>query len=185
MIRILAVSGSLRAVSSSGTVLAVAAGLAPDGVHVEQYSGIGSLPQFNPDVEESGLPPEAAEWRAAVGSADALLISSPEYAHGVPGSLKNALDWLVGGSEFVGKPVAVINPSSHSRFAHTQLLETLRTMSGIVVDEASVTLTTRPVAGDGAAILADETLSREIGDAVRALSRVARLERRRDRAIVT
>jgi NAD(P)H-dependent FMN reductase len=160
-------------VSSSGAVLDAAAHLAPVGVIVERYTGIGSLPHFNPAVEEVALPLEAASWRAAVGGADALLIASPEYAHGVPGSLKNALDWLVGGPEFVEKPIAVINPSPHSRFAHAQLLETLRTMSGRVVDDASITLPVRPAGGDGRAILDDAELSRMISDAVSALARVA------------
>ena len=172
-LRILAISGSLRAVSSSGTVLDAAARLAAPNVIVERYSGIGSLPHFNPDVEEVALPTEAAGWRAAVGGADALLIASPEYAHGVPGSLKNALDWLVGGPEFVDKPVAVINPAAHSRFAHAQLLETLRTMSGRVVDEASITLPVRPASGDAQAVLDDTELSRMLKDAVAALARAA------------
>lgn len=154
-------------------MLAAAARLAPTHVDVQPYARLAALPHFNPDVEEVALPSEAADWRAAVGRADALLIASPEYAHGVPGSLKNALDWLVGGSEFVDKPVAVINPSAHSRFAHAQLLEILRTMSGHVVDEASITLATRPAAGDGAELLADEESSRAVREAVRALSAVA------------
>lgn len=172
-VRILTVSGSLRAASSSGAVLDAAARLAPRAVVVERYTGLSLLPPFNPDVEEVALPREAAEWRAAVGSADAMLIASPEYAHGVPGSLKNALDWLVGGPEFVDKPVAVINPSAHSRFAHAQLLETLRTMSGRIVDEASITLAARPAGGEIQAILDDTELSRMIAAAVAALSRVA------------
>jgi NAD(P)H-dependent FMN reductase len=102
-----------------------------------------------------------------------LLIASPEYAHGVPGSLKNALDWLVGGPEFVDKPVAVINPSVHSRFAHAQLLETLRTMSGRVVDEASVTLPVRPSGGDDDAVVGDPDLSAMIRNAVAALAQAA------------
>jgi chromate reductase len=168
-LRILAVSGSLRGASSSGAVLDAAARLAPAHVTVERYGGLALLPHFNPDVEETALPREAAEWRAAVAAADALLIASPEYAHGVPGSLKNALDWLVGGPEFVNKPVAVINPSAHSTFAHAQLLETLRTMSGRVVAAASITLPSRPTGGDGLAIVDDEHLSRLIRDAVAVL----------------
>jgi chromate reductase len=164
---ILTISGSLRAVSSSGAVLDAAARLAPSGVVVERYLGMGRLPHFNPDVEETTLPPEAAEWRDAVGRADALLIASPEYAHGVPGSLKNALDWLVGGPEFVGKRVAVINPSAHSTFAQGQLIETLRTMSGDVVMEASITLSQR--LPEVAAILDDAELRGQLRMALQRL----------------
>ncbi|HXT15339.1 MAG TPA: NADPH-dependent FMN reductase [Gemmatimonadaceae bacterium] len=168
-LRILTVSGSLRVVSSSGAVLDAIARLAPSDVIVERYSGMASLPHFNPDVEEVALPHEAAEWRARVAAADALLIASPEYAHGVPGSLKNALDWLVGGPEFVDKPVAVVNPSAHSKFAHVQLIETLRTMSGNVVMDASVTLRARPAAGNADAIVDDAELVALLRSALAAL----------------
>lgn len=145
-LRILAISGSLRAVSSNTHLLRAAAQLAPEGVDVVLYDGLDGLPHFNPDVEEHVLPGPVADLRAAVGAADGLLISSPEYAHGVPGSLKNALDWLVGGFEFVYKPVALLNASPRSTFAHPQLAETLRTMSGRVVEEASIAL---PISGSG------------------------------------
>jgi NAD(P)H-dependent FMN reductase len=172
-LRILAVCGSLRGLSSSGAVLDAAARLAPDHVRVERYGAIALLPHFNPDVEETALPREAADWRAAVAVADAVLIASPEYAHGVPGSLKNALDWLVGGPEFVDKTVAVINPSAHSSFAQAQLIETLRTMSGRVIDGASITLPSRPAGGNMSAILDDEGLSRMIREAVALLCAAA------------
>jgi chromate reductase, NAD(P)H dehydrogenase (quinone) len=172
-LRVLAVSGSLRAVSSSGAVLDATAHLAPPGVRMDRYDRIGHLPHFNPDVEQVALPPEAATWRAAVGEADALLIASPEYAHGVPGSLKNALDWLVGGPELLGKPVAVINPSAHSTFAHGQLLETLRTMSARVIETASCTLPTRPGPGDASALTRDPVSSALLRDAIAILCAAA------------
>jgi chromate reductase len=143
-ILILAFSGSLRSASSNTTLLTAAQLVAPDGVTVTLYDGLSQLPHFNPDIEQTALPNAVEELRASVGHADGLLISSPEYAHGVPGSLKNALDWLVGGFEFVGKPIALLNPSPHSRFAHPQLRETVMVMSGNVIDAASITL---PVSG--------------------------------------
>jgi NAD(P)H-dependent FMN reductase len=163
----------LRSVSTSSAVLAAAARLAPPDVRLRRYERVGHLPHFNPDVEERALPPEVDVWRNAVGDADAMLISTPEYAHGVPGALKNAVDWLVGGPEFVGKPVAVINPSPHSTFAQAQLLETLRTMAGFVVEAASVTLPTRPAPGDGSAILREPETSAVIRDAIAVLAAVA------------
>jgi chromate reductase, NAD(P)H dehydrogenase (quinone) len=86
VIRLLAISGSLRAVSSSTTVLRVASALAPPNVEVEVYEGIGSLPHFNPD-DEDPLPAPVADFRAHIQRAEGLVICSPEYAHGVPGSL--------------------------------------------------------------------------------------------------
>jgi chromate reductase len=136
--RVLAISGSLRASSSNTLLLRAAAELAPEGVEVVMYDGLGELPHFNPDLDKAlddpDLPAQVREIRTLVGDADALLISSPEYAHGVPGSLKNALDWLVGGSEMPGKPVALLNASPRSTHAQASLAETLRTMSAEVVD---------------------------------------------------
>lgn len=134
--RILAISGSLRASSSNTLLLIAAAELAPDGVEVVMYDGLGDLPHFNPDLDRAlddpRLPAAVRDLRTRVGAADALLISTPEYAHGVPGSLKNALDWLVGGSEMPGKPVALLNASPRSVHAQASLAETLRTMSADV-----------------------------------------------------
>lgn len=155
--RILAVSGSLRARSSNTAVVQALAMLASDGVQVDVYDGLGELPHFNPDVEESNiLPPAVVDLRARVGAADAIAICSPEYAHGVPGSLKNALDWLVGGPEIIGKAIVLINAAPHASIAQAQLAETLRTMSTRV---SSVTL---PMSGrrlDAAGIAADEELA--------------------------
>jgi len=135
--QILALSGSLRAASSNTTLLRAARRLAPETVEVTLYDGLADLPHFNPDLDRTlddpRLPPAVRDLRARVGSADALIISSPEYAHGVPGSFKNALDWLVGGSEMPGMPVALVNASPRSVHAQASLVEILRTMSARVV----------------------------------------------------
>lgn len=140
MPRLLTVSGSLRAGSSNAALLSAAARLAPADVSAVAYERLATLPAFSPDVEEGSepLPEPVREWRTAIAAADAVLISSPEYAHGIPGALKNALDWIVGGSEIVGKPVGVLSASAASRFAHPQLIEVLKTMSADVVPEATV-----------------------------------------------
>jgi chromate reductase len=78
------------------------------------------------------------EFQNQIKIADGLIISSPEYAHGVPGTLKNALDWLVGSSEMVDKPVALLSASTRSQIAQESLVKILKTMSAHVVLEASV-----------------------------------------------
>ncbi|WP_438486925.1 NADPH-dependent FMN reductase [Streptomyces sp. S186] len=138
MTRLLALSGSLRARSSNGAVLRSALELF-DGPTAT--ADIGALPHFNPDLDgEDATPPApVAALRTAVAQADALLIVSPEYAHGVPGVLKNALDWLVSSGECVGKPVAVITASpfpTGGDHANAQLRETLRMMTGNVIADA-------------------------------------------------
>ena len=117
VMRILAISGSLRSTSSNTTVLRAAQILAPPGVEVILYEGLGVLPHFNPDLDGDEPPQLVLELRSEVGLADGLLISSPEYAHGVPGSLKNALDWLVASVEFPNKAVALLNTSPRSTHA--------------------------------------------------------------------
>jgi len=135
--KILALSGSLRAASSNSTLLRAAVRLAPEGVGVVLYDGLGGLPHFNPDLDRTLddplLPAAVRDLRQRVGEADALLICCPEYAHGVPGSFKNALDWLVGGSEMPGMPVALVNASPRSVHVQASLVEILRTMSAQVV----------------------------------------------------
>ena len=102
--------------------------------------------------------PEALELRTAVGRADGILISSPEYAHGIPGSLKNPLDWLVGSVEFPDKPVALIKTSARAVHAHAQLVEVLTTMSARLVDNASLLNPIPPGRVGAEAIIADEGL---------------------------
>jgi len=127
--KIIAICGSLRSQSSNLALLRAATTIAAE---VEIYEGLATLPHFNPDddVEGATPPPAVAELRTMLADADGILISSPEYAHGVPGSLKNALDWLVSDGALVDKPVAVINASPvGGEFARDSLVETLRTMN--------------------------------------------------------
>ena len=94
MPHLLTVAGSLRAGSSNAALLDAAARLAPGSLTVSAYTALAALPAFSPDVEEGPgpLPNAVSHWRAALAAADMVLISSPEYAHGIPGVLKNALD---------------------------------------------------------------------------------------------
>lgn len=134
---VLAISGSLRAASINTALLKAASQLAPPGVKIELFAGLGELPIFNPDLES--CPPLAARiFRAYVRRADALLIASPEYAHGVTGAMKNALDWLVGYEHFAGKAVAVLNASPRARHADSSLREILRTMAANILENAPI-----------------------------------------------
>ena len=141
--------------------------LAPPGVQIDLCTGLGDLPLFNADLD--GKEPEPVRrFQAALAAADGILICSPEYAHGVSGAMKNALDWLVSDVNLVGKSVALINASPRATFAQEALLETLRTMSWNVVAEASRTI---PVPRPGLSvdeILGDETIRAELDRAITA-----------------
>jgi chromate reductase, NAD(P)H dehydrogenase (quinone) len=164
--KILAISGSLRAGSSNTAVLRAAARLAPVDVDIVLFDGIAGLPFFNPDLDGDLLPAPVAAFRTQIGEADGILISSPEYARGVAGVLKNALDWLVASFEFPHKPVALINTSPRATHALAALTLTLETMSARLVEGASITLPVLGTANDAASIVADHTLAGPLRDAI-------------------
>jgi NAD(P)H-dependent FMN reductase len=139
VMRVLAISGSLRAASHHTTLLRAVARIAPPSIDVVLYQGIGDLPLFNPDVE-STPPQSVVDLRNQILTADALLIASPEYAHGVTGAIKNALDWMVGNESFVHKPVGLLNASPRATHAYAALRETVTVMSACIIDEASITV---------------------------------------------
>ena len=170
--RILAISGSLRAGSSNSAVLRAAQLLAPPGVEVMLYHGLADLPAFNPDLDQPGapLPCAAEDVRTRVSGADALLVSSPEYAHGIPGALKNLLDWLVGSEGFAGKPVALVAASQRSVHAQAQLAEVLRTMAARLVPPESVTVPVPSLCTDPGAIASDAQLSAIVRGVIAALT---------------
>jgi Spx/MgsR family transcriptional regulator len=166
-VRILAISGSLRAASLNSALLRAVAGLAPADIYIELFTELGNLPLFNPDLEITDLPPVAA-FHARLLEADGVIIASPEYAHGVTGVMKNALDWMVGSEAFVNKPVALLNASPRATIAQASLKETLTVMSAQVVEAASITL---PIIGsnlDELGIAAHPSISTSIREALRA-----------------
>jgi chromate reductase, NAD(P)H dehydrogenase (quinone) len=156
-VRILGISGSLRARSSNTELLRAVSLVAPSGVHVTLFFGLDTLPHFNPDLDGEGAvpPPRIGVLRQFIRRADALLICSPEYAHGVPGVLKNVLDWLVSVPDLPYKPVGLLNAAPRSTHAQASLAETLRTMSMAVIPGASIAV---PVIGRAlsAAAMADD-----------------------------
>lgn len=158
IIQILALSGSLRTVSSNTALLRAATILAPEGIEISVYECLGDLPHFNPDLEGSE-PSSVIDFRTRLHKSNGILISSPEYAHGVPGVLKNALDWVVSSGELVGKPVALLNASPRATYADASLRETLTTMDARIVAEASLTVPLPTNKIDEVGIVADSEIS--------------------------
>ncbi|PPD50941.1 MAG: hypothetical protein CTY16_00715 [Methylobacter sp.] len=138
-LRILALSGSLRAASLNTLVLRTLANIAPEAIDVLVYPCLGHLPLFNPDLEEP-LPEPVADLKNHIIAADVLIIASPEYAHGVTGVIKNALDWMVGNESFANKPVALLNVSGRAVHAYAALREIVGMMSANIIDDASLTI---------------------------------------------
>ena len=142
--RILGISGSLQQSSTNTAVVNIARARAPEGVDVMVFDGLAQIPPCNPDLEPA--PAEVAAFRALVQSADGLLIATPEYAHGLPGTLKNALDWLVGSGELYGKRVVVVSaaPSSdRGAYARADLERTLRAQGADVLASTTIAVPAR------------------------------------------
>lgn len=172
--RVLALCGSLRARSSNLSALQAAQRLARPPMEIVVFDGLADLPHFNPDIDAEPHPAAVARLREAIGGADGLLICSPEYARGVAGAMKNALDWLVSSFEFPGKPVTVVNASQRSTHADAALKLTLVTMSARLVEDASITL---PLLGrnlDADGIVADRELSIQLREALEVFAEAIR-----------
>ena len=172
-VRVLAISGSLRRASSNSALVGAAARLAPQIVEVSIYHGLAELPPFNPDLESDRTPDAVTRFRARLQACDAVLISSPEYAHGVPGLVKNALDWVVGSGELIDKPIALINASGRATHAWASLKETLTVMSARVIVAASITVPLDGRALDAEGIAGDAELAAALRGALEALALAA------------
>jgi NAD(P)H-dependent FMN reductase len=172
--RILAISGSLRAASANTSLIEALPLVAPPAIEVVVYRGLGDLPPFNPDLDGDDPPAAVLELRRQIGLCDGLVICSPEYAHGVAGTMKNALDWLVASLEFAGTPVALINASPFSEFAQPQMRETLTVMSGEVVDAASLTVPLQGGKMTAPEVAADPDMAAKLRAALDALIDYAR-----------
>ena len=158
--KILTLCGSLRAQSSNRALLRAYVQLSPPGVVFEHYEKLALLPHFNPDLDGETVPREVEVLRGLIGAADALVISTPEYAHGLPGAFKNALDWLVSDPAFAGKPVVILHAARGSTWALDSLMEVLRTMSARIIEPAPVSLPLGSNQLDEDAVLARPDLCR-------------------------
>ena len=167
--KILTVCGSLRANSSNRALLRAYERLAPSSISVQHYEPLGELPHFNPDLDTETVPHEVGALRRSVSGADVVAISTPEYAHGLPGAFKNALDWLVSDPAFAGKPVVILHASRGSTWALDSLTEVLRTMSARIIESASVSLPLGSNQLDTEAILAREDLRQLLLHSIEAL----------------
>jgi len=161
--------------STNRRLLAAAGTFMPQGVELHSTTCVGRLPLFNPDIE-----PEASEivseWMREMRAADGLIVSTPEYARGYPGALKNAFDWLVGTDACVNKPFMLLNASLRGTIAQSTLTTVLETMSGVHIDSASTTIPLLGTSLDVPDILANAEFAQRLRTSV--LTFVAELEQR-------
>ena len=176
---LLGISGSLRRDSFNTRLLARAGEQAPHGIRFETFDRLGELPHFSQDLEDDTPDPVAA-LRAAIASADAILVASPEYNSAMPGVLKNALDWAsrpAGHSVLADKPAAVLG-ASPGRYgaarAQAQVRDVLRAIGADVLDD-EFPLARAHRAFDGGGRLADSDLDAALAEFVETLVRHAGL----------
>ena len=134
-IKILAICGSLRASSSNSLIIRTVGEMVPANVEYTIYGDMAQIPAFD---DSNTTPEPVAAFRKFVNEADGVFICTPEYAFGVPGALKNALDWTVGTSEFVDKPLALVTASSLGKNAHAALLLIFKAISANIPDGGSL-----------------------------------------------
>lgn len=169
--RVLGISGSLRSGSSNGAILRAVAAEAPGGMEFVVCDDIGLLPHFNPDLDHDPPPAAVTRFRQQLAAAAGFVVSTPEYAHGVPGALKNALDWLVSSGEIGHKPVVLINASpAGGEYAQNSLIETLTVMDALVLRDVSMRLPFGRNKLDANGDISDPDLARRFRVALTALA---------------
>lgn len=138
MKNILAISGSLRQGSSNHAILTYLGSVLPGDINYSIYNNLAQIPAFDPGLDTDIPPASVVKLRQQLTEADGLIICTPEYAFGVPGSLKNMLDWLVSSSTLIDKPVALITASLGGEYAHASLLLTLGALTAKLSDKTNL-----------------------------------------------
>lgn len=138
--KILTISGSIRANSSNTALLKSLAQLGRERAEINSLDMLRSLPHFDPNQSDASLPEEVVSFRATVANADVVYFSTPEYIHAMPAILKNCLEWLVGDPRFYLKKVVILRTGVHGDFAHESLREVLATMSTRLIVSASMVI---------------------------------------------
>ena len=178
-IKILGIAGSLRKQSYNKGALRAAQKLCPEGASIEVFD-LEGIPPFNQD-DEKNAPPKVSEFKQKIRSADAILLVTPEYNYGMPGVLKNAIDWAsrpYGDNAWSGKPVALMSAAlsmGGGVRAQYQLRQCFVFLNMDAVVQPEVAIANAPERFDKEGNLADETSKKLIGQLLRNLADKARL----------
>ncbi|MGO9155914.1 NAD(P)H-dependent oxidoreductase [Mycobacterium sp.] len=176
VITVLALVGSLRAASVNRQIAQLAAEVAPEGVTVTLFDGLGDLPFYNEEIDDATndavehAPALVEALRAAAADADAVLVVTPEYNGSIPAVIKNAIDWLsrpFGNSAVKGKPLAVIGGSFGQYggvWAHDETRKSFGIAGARVVDAVKLSVPFKTLAGKAPAEHAE--LSANVRDVV-------------------
>src|SRR5215468_5026753 len=167
--KIIAISGSTRKNSANLNLINAVIHLFSDKLHIEMCRDLSEIPHFNPDLDIENPPVKVSHFRNQLRAADGILICTPEYAMGVPGTLKNAIDWTVSSMEFSRKPVALITASTLGQKAHASLMETLRIIEADIPDSSQLLISgiNTKVKDDK---IIDHNTSEQVKEVIRSLS---------------
>jgi NAD(P)H-dependent FMN reductase len=138
--KVLAICGSTRKTSSNLNLIHAIAELTKEKFEIKIFEGLSDIPHFNPDLDNETSPEEVKNFRHQLRNAHGILICTPEYAMGVPGTLKNAIDWTVSSCEFSHKPTALITASSLGENGHESLLKTLKIIESKITDQTQLVI---------------------------------------------
>ncbi len=172
--KLLAITGSTRKGSYNTSLLEAVRKRAAAEFEVELFLDLEKLPIFEPLEGDESLPGPVRDLIARLKAAAGVIICTPEYAHGIPGGLKNALDWLVDSAELVLKPVSVMSVSTSGLGgfrSHSALVHVLSAMNWNVVIESSISVPYAKTRFGQKGQLEDELTNRRIDISLRALQR--------------
>ena len=176
-LQVLGIAGSLRKGSYNRGLLRAAVELAPESLQIETYEDLGLIPPYNADVEAEGDPAPVRQLKERIRAADALLIASPEYNYGIPGVLKNAIDWASRppqSSPLRHKPIAIMGASTGNfgtARAQLALRQTFIFTKSLVLPEPEVYVFRAAERFDDAANLRDQSTRDHVQRLVEALAR--------------
>lgn len=138
--KVIAICGSTRQASINRSLLKAIVDLSAEDLDITIFDRIANLPQFNPDNDGENVANEVVHFRQLVSGAEGIIICTPEYAHGVPGRLKNAIDWTISSSGFPHKPTLLITASTDGSYGHKALLETLKAIEAKNIDNLQLVI---------------------------------------------
>ena len=136
--RIIAIPGSMSQSSVNLSLIRSIVQNFSDRLDITLFAGLSAIPHFNPDLDNENPPENVSNFRRQLKQADGILICTPEYAMGVPGTLKNAIDWTVSSMEFSHKPVALITASTAGQKGHHSLINTLKIIEADMPDDSQL-----------------------------------------------
>ncbi|NII86024.1 MULTISPECIES: NADPH-dependent FMN reductase [unclassified Pedobacter] len=157
MKKILAISGSTKALSTNALYITAISRLLGEDFEVTSFPSIADIPHFNPDLDQKNPSKAIEALRSSIRQADGIIISTPEYAMGLPGSLKNLLDWTVSSASFSKKPVLALVASTQGEKAYQSIIDILTVIearvSPLLISFAKAKITSEAV------IIENETLA--------------------------